>query len=147
MTGRKWTTATAKYLLTNEVIETEAEAWRVVLAYARRWQIEMAFRYGKSELAMESPRLWTWERRLKLLLLVTLAYAFGLTMQLTELSLPVAAVFAILLTTIAAFCVGAICVRLSTDYFAFITLAVQMLFFSVIISWPSNCIPTVSNST
>jgi branched-chain amino acid transport system permease protein len=65
------------------------------------------------------------------------AYVFGLTMQLTELSLPVAAVFAVLLTTIAAFCVGAICVRLSTDYFAFITLAVQMLFFSVIISWQS----------
>jgi branched-chain amino acid transport system permease protein len=65
------------------------------------------------------------------------AYVFGLTMQLTELSLPVAAVFAVLLTTIAAFCVGAICVRLSTDYFAFITLAVQMLLFSVIISWQS----------
>jgi branched-chain amino acid transport system permease protein len=65
------------------------------------------------------------------------AYVFGLTMQLTELSLPVAAVFAVLLTTIAAFCVGAICVRLSTDYFAFITLAVQMLFYSVIISWQS----------
>jgi branched-chain amino acid transport system permease protein len=65
------------------------------------------------------------------------AYVFGLTMQLTELSLPVAAVFAVLLTTIAAVCVGAICVRLSTDYFAFITLAVQMLFFSIILSWQS----------
>ena len=42
-----------------------------------------------------------------------------------------------LLTTFAALCVGAICVRLSTDYFAFITLAVQMLFYSVIISWQS----------
>ena len=65
------------------------------------------------------------------------AYAFGLTMQLTDLSLPVAAVLAVLLTTLAALCVGAICVRLSTDYFAFITLAFQMLFFSVIISWQS----------
>jgi branched-chain amino acid transport system permease protein len=65
------------------------------------------------------------------------AYAFGLTMQLTSLSLPVAAVLAVLLTGFAALCVGAICVRLSTDYFAFITLAVQMLFFSVIISWQS----------
>lgn len=65
------------------------------------------------------------------------AYAFGLTMQLTELSLPVAALFAVALTTIAALVVGAICVRLSTDYFAFITLAVQMLFFSVIVSWQS----------
>jgi branched-chain amino acid transport system permease protein len=65
------------------------------------------------------------------------AYAFGLTMQLTQLSVPVAALFAVTLTTFAAFVVGAICVRLGTDYFAFITLAVQMLFFSVIISWQS----------
>jgi branched-chain amino acid transport system permease protein len=65
------------------------------------------------------------------------AYAFGLTMQLTQLSVPTAALFAVALTTLAALVVGAICVRLSTDYFAFITLAVQMLFFSVIISWQS----------
>src|SRR6202000_3029610 len=65
------------------------------------------------------------------------AYTFALTMQMTELSLPVAAVLAVLFTTFVALCVGAICVRLSTDYFAFITLAVQMLFFSVIISWQS----------
>ena len=68
------------YLLTNEPIETEEDAWRIVLAYARRWQIEMAFRYGKSELAMESPRLWAWRRRLKLLLAVTLVYAFLLSL-------------------------------------------------------------------
>ena len=65
------------------------------------------------------------------------AYAFGLTMQMTELSLPVAAVLAVLITAVAALCVGAICIRLSTDYFAFITLAFQMLFFSIIISWQS----------
>ena len=65
------------------------------------------------------------------------AYAFGLTMQMTALSLPVAAALAVLVTTFAALCVGAICVRLSTDYFAFITLAVQMLFYSIIISWQS----------
>jgi branched-chain amino acid transport system permease protein len=65
------------------------------------------------------------------------AYTFGLTMQLTQLSVPTAALFAVALTTLAALVVGAICVRLSTDYFAFITLAVQMLFFSVIISWQS----------
>jgi branched-chain amino acid transport system permease protein len=65
------------------------------------------------------------------------AYTFGLTMQLTQLSVPVAALFAVALTTFAALIVGAICVRLGTDYFAFITLAVQMLFFSVIISWQS----------
>ncbi|MGX4770216.1 branched-chain amino acid ABC transporter permease [Bradyrhizobium guangdongense] len=65
------------------------------------------------------------------------AYAFALMMQMTELSLPVAAVLAVLFTALAALCVGAICVRLSTDYFAFITLAFQMLIYSVIISWQS----------
>ena len=65
------------------------------------------------------------------------AYAFALTMQMTDFSLPVAALLAVLFTTFAAFGVGAICVRLSTDYFAFITLAVQMLIFSIIISWQS----------
>jgi branched-chain amino acid transport system permease protein len=63
------------------------------------------------------------------------AYAFALMMQMTDLLLPVAAALAVLITTFAAFCVGAICVRLGTDYFAFITLAMQMLFYSVIISW------------
>ena len=63
------------------------------------------------------------------------AYAFALMMQMTDLLLPVAAVLAVLITTFAAFCVGAICIRLGTHYFAFITLAMQMLFYSVIISW------------
>ena len=65
------------------------------------------------------------------------AYAFALMMQMTDLSLPAAAVLAVLFTTVAALGVGAICIRLSTDYFAFITLAVQMLFFSIIVSWQS----------
>jgi hypothetical protein len=64
------------YLLTNERVETKAEAWKIYFTYHRRWQVEMAFRFNKCELAMESPRLWAWERRLKLLSLVTLAYAF-----------------------------------------------------------------------
>lgn len=46
------------------------------MAYGRRWQIEATWRYSKSELAMESPRLWTWEWREKLLLMATLVYAF-----------------------------------------------------------------------
>lgn len=45
------------YLLTNEPVEDSESAWRVVLAYARRWQIEMSLRFHKSELAVESPRL------------------------------------------------------------------------------------------
>jgi hypothetical protein len=68
------------YLLTSEVIVTVEDAWAVALAYARRWQIEQTWRANKSELAMESPRVWTWERREKLLLLVTLVYAFLLSL-------------------------------------------------------------------
>ncbi len=51
-----------------------------MFAYARRWQIELTWRENKSELAFQSPRLWHWEPREKLLLLATLAYAFLLTL-------------------------------------------------------------------
>lgn len=68
------------YLLSSQPILTHDDAWQVVLAYSRRWQIEMAFRFSKSDLAMESPRLWFWHNRLKLLLLATLAYAFLLSL-------------------------------------------------------------------
>lgn len=68
--GKPW------YLLTNEVVTTAEDAWKVVLAYARRWQIEMAFRNLKSEMAIQSLRVYDWEPRLKLLGLLTLAYAF-----------------------------------------------------------------------
>jgi hypothetical protein len=64
------------YLLTNEEIRTLADAWAVILAYTRRWQIEEVWRASKSELAFESPRVEDWEVRLKLLLLACLAYAF-----------------------------------------------------------------------
>ena len=64
------------YLLTNETITCVNDAWRIVFGYARRWQIEMSFRYSKSELAFESPRLLSWERRAKLLALVALVQAF-----------------------------------------------------------------------
>ena len=64
------------YLITNEQVKTEDQAWSTVFTYKRRWQIEMSFRYGKCELAMESPRVWDFENRLKLLSIVTLVYAF-----------------------------------------------------------------------
>jgi hypothetical protein len=64
------------YLITNEPVKTEDQAWTIVFAYRRRWKIETAFRYGKCELAMESPRLWDFENRLKLLSIVTMVYAF-----------------------------------------------------------------------
>lgn len=68
------------YLLTNEPIADAGDAWRIVFAYARRWQVEMAYRFAKTELAMESPRLWSWHNRLKLLLMVTLVHAFLLSL-------------------------------------------------------------------
>jgi len=45
---------------------------------ARRWQIELVWRYAKSELAFESIRVQKWEARETLLLLASLAYAFVL---------------------------------------------------------------------
>ena len=68
------------YLLTNEPISSTEDAWRIMFAYARRWQIEVTWRENKSELAFQSPRLWHWEPREKLLLLATLAYAFLLSL-------------------------------------------------------------------
>ena len=74
------------YLLTNEPIATNEDAWRVVMTYARRWQVELCYRACKTDLAMESPRLWFWENRLKLLLMVTLVYAFLLSLLAPELA-------------------------------------------------------------
>ena len=68
------------YLLTNEPIATVDDAWKVVFAYARRWQVELCYRACKTDLAMESPRLWFWENRLKLLLMVSLLYSFLLSL-------------------------------------------------------------------
>ena len=75
------------YLLTNEPMATPDDAWRVVMAYARRWQVEMCYRSCKTDLAMESPRLWFWENRLKLLLMVSLAYALLLSLLAAALTL------------------------------------------------------------
>ena len=72
------------YLLTNEVVTTAEEAWKVVLAYARRWHIELAFRNLKSEMAIQSLRVYDWEARLKLLGMLTLAYAFLMELMRQE---------------------------------------------------------------
>lgn len=71
------------YLITTEAIQTPDDAWRIVFAYARRWQIEMSIRFTKSELAFECPRLLKWESRLKFLWIATLAYAFLLSILST----------------------------------------------------------------
>lgn len=70
----------AWHFLTNQPIHSTDEAWQVLYAYARRWQIETAFRFFKSELALESPRLWSWFNRLKLFAIVALVYSFLLTL-------------------------------------------------------------------
>jgi len=68
------------YLITNEPITSTEDAWRIVLAYNRRWQIEVSIRYSKSELAFESPRCLAWERRAKLLAIAALVQAFLLSL-------------------------------------------------------------------
>jgi Transposase DDE domain len=68
------------YLLTNLPIRSPDDAWSVIFIYARRWQIEMTYRFAKTELAMESPRLWSWHNRLKLLAMVALVVAFLLSL-------------------------------------------------------------------
>ncbi len=64
------------YLLTNEPVESEEQAWDIAFSYGARWKIEEQFRFQKTELLIESVRLRNWEPRRKLLLLVTLAYSF-----------------------------------------------------------------------
>lgn len=68
------------YLLTSVPIRDVSQAWELVHSYMHRWQIEQAFRAGKAELGMESPRLWFWENRLKLLGMVSLVYDFLLSL-------------------------------------------------------------------
>lgn len=48
----------------------------MVLAYKGRWEVETTWRYGISEVAMESPRSWQWDSRFQLLLMTTLVHAF-----------------------------------------------------------------------
>lgn len=70
-------------LLTTLPITSIEEAWTIIFTYMRRWQVETAFRFLKSELALESPRLWLWENRLKLLAIVALLYSFLVSLLLT----------------------------------------------------------------
>lgn len=68
------------YLITTEPIHDAEQAWQIVFAYAKRWQIEMSLRFTKSELAFESPRLHAWEARQKFLLIASLAFSFLLSL-------------------------------------------------------------------
>lgn len=64
------------YLLTSLPIDKASDAWEVLACYIHRWEAEQGFRFLKSEMALESPRLWFWENRLKLMAIVTLVYDF-----------------------------------------------------------------------
>jgi hypothetical protein len=64
------------FLLTNEPVHSNQDAWRIVFMYARRWQVEMTLRFEKAELAFESPRLHAWQSRQKFLLIAALVHAF-----------------------------------------------------------------------
>lgn len=68
------------YLLTNEPLATLDDAWQIVFAYARRWQVEMTLRFEKAELGLATPRLQTWEPLCKLWQVLALVYAFLLSL-------------------------------------------------------------------
>lgn len=64
------------YLITSLTITTARQAWEVLFSYMHRWEAEQGFRFLKSEMGIESPRLWFWENRMKLMAIVTLVYDF-----------------------------------------------------------------------
>jgi branched-chain amino acid transport system permease protein len=63
------------------------------------------------------------------------AYSFALLMQKLGTSIPAAFALTILIAGAVAAVIGAICIRLKEIYFSFLTLAFQMLFYSLIIAW------------
>lgn len=63
------------------------------------------------------------------------AYSFGIIMQRTGMPIPLAILLTMAIAATVALVVGAICVRLKEIYFAFVTLAFQMLVHSMIIAW------------
>ena len=68
------------YLITSLAIQNARQAWEIMFSYMHRWEAEQGFRFLKSEMALESPRLWFWDNRMKLMAIVTLVYDFLLTM-------------------------------------------------------------------
>ena len=63
------------------------------------------------------------------------AYSFALLMQKAGTSIPMAFLLTVLISAGVAIVVGAICIRLKEIYFSFLTLAFQMLLYSLIIAW------------
>lgn len=69
------------YLITSLTIDNPHQAWEVLFSYMHRWEAEQGFRFLKSELGLESPRLWFWDNRLKLMAIVSLVYDFLLSIM------------------------------------------------------------------
>ncbi len=65
------------------------------------------------------------------------AYSFSLLLQKLNFSIPLAFFLTIFFCSGLGILVGAICVKLKEIYFSFLTLAFQMLFHSIIITWTS----------
>ena len=63
------------------------------------------------------------------------AYAFVLMMQSGAVGIPVAVLVSLIVAIAVATVIGLICIRLTGVYFAFLTLAFQMLFYSVLTVW------------
>lgn len=63
------------------------------------------------------------------------AYGFGLMMQSGAFSVPMALVLSILVSAAISLVVGFICLKTREIYFSFLTLAIQMLFYSSLLSW------------
>jgi len=70
----------ALWLLTTEDAATQKGALLVVRAYTRRWQVEWAFRFQKSELGVGGVRVVSWTYREKLWRLAELAHTFLLSL-------------------------------------------------------------------
>ena len=68
------------YIITSLPIQNARQAWEILFSYMHRWEVEQSFRFLKAEMGLESPRLWFWDNRLKLMAIVTLVYDFLLTL-------------------------------------------------------------------
>ncbi len=63
------------------------------------------------------------------------AYGFGLLMQTGQFSIPAALLIAVVGSAAISLVVGVVCTKTKEVYFSFLTLAVQMMFYSSIITW------------
>jgi hypothetical protein len=75
---------TSLWLLTNEPVTSVEQATRIAQMYARRWQVEWAFRYQKTDLGFASIRVRKWDYRQKLWAIAELAHAFLLRLIATR---------------------------------------------------------------